>query len=210
MNRRYRSHIFLGSHAPLSTLAGAGLLIMGSVRTAHALLSAGALVWVYALTVLVLTAAKPLLPTRGKTILEIGTASFFGALYLLLCSLFNPFLSMELTLLVLLASVSCIASGICPRTRDLDSGQAVGRALLEGLLLGLLILGLALIREPLGSGSLSVPGGLRGITFFFSYGGFYFPVRIAAVSSGALILLGYVVVLFRHYRGRYIPSEDAE
>ncbi|MDR2186256.1 MAG: hypothetical protein LBO80_11425 [Treponema sp.] len=210
MSQRYQSHAFLGSHAPLSTLACAGLLIMGSGRTAYALLIAGALVWVYALTVLVLTAAKPLLPVRGKGTLEIFTASFFGAFFLLLFSFFNPFLSMELTLLVLLAPVSCVASKVCSRTGNLDSGPAVGRALLEGLLLGLLILGLALIREPLGFGSLSVPGGPRGITLFFNYEGLYFPVKTAAVSSGALILLGYAVVLFRRCRGRYVHSEDAE
>jgi hypothetical protein len=209
MSRRYhQSHLFLGSHAPLATLAGAGLLIMGSGRTAYALMTAGALVWVYALTVLVLTAAKPLLPVRGKTALELFTASLFGAFFLLLVSFLSPLLSMELTLLVLLAPVSCVASGVCRRTGNLDSGQAAGRALLEGLILGLLILGLALIREPLGFGSLSVPGGPRGIILFFNYEGLYVPVRIAAVSSGALILLGYAAALFRRHRG--VHSEDAE
>ena len=210
MSRRYQSHVFLGSHAPLSTLAGAGLLIMGSCRTAYALMTAGALVWVYALTALALTAANPLLPVRGKTVLEIFTASLFGAFFLLLFSFFSPLLSMEMTLVVLLAPVSCAASGVCRRTGNLDSGQAAGRALLEGLILGLLILGLALIREPLGFGSLSVPGGPRGMILFFNHEGVYFPVKIAAVSSGALILLGYAVALFRRHRGRYVHSEDAE
>ncbi|MDR2020017.1 MAG: hypothetical protein LBQ14_04550 [Treponema sp.] len=210
MSQHYRSHIFLGSHAPLSTLAGAGLLIMGSGRTAYALLTAGALVWVYALTVLVLTAAKPLLPVRGKTALEIFTASFFGSFFLLLFSFFNPLLSMELTLLVLLTPVSCVVSQVCRRTGNLEAGQAVGRALLEGLILGLLVLALALIREPLGFGSLSVPGGPRGIILFFDYGGLYFPVKTAAVSSGALIFLGYAVVIFRRCRSRYVHPEDTE
>jgi hypothetical protein len=174
------------------------------------MLTAAALIWVYALTVLVLTAAKSLLPARGKTALEIFTASLFGAFFLLLLSLINPLLSMELTLLVLLAPVSCAASQVCRRTGSLDAGQAVVRALLEGLLLGLLILALALIREPLGFGSLSVPGGRRGIVIFSGYEGPYFPVRIAAVSAGALILLGYGAAFFRRYRSRYIHGEDTE
>jgi len=66
----------------------------------------------------------------------------------------------------------------------------------------MLLLGMALIREPLGFGSVSVPG----------FDIFRFvreePLRFFQASSGALIILGYGIAVYRHYRNRYTNSED--
>jgi hypothetical protein len=210
VNQRYQSHVFLGDHAPLVSLASAGFLIMGTGRTAYALVSAGALLWVYVLTVLVMTAAKPALPVRGKTAIRLFVSSFWGCLFLLFLFLINPVMASEISLLAALAPVSCTASKLCGRLEPLDTGEALGRAFAEALALGLPVLALALIREPLGSGSLSLPGGPGGLRLLFSYDGAFFPVRIIAAASGALILLGYGTALFRRYRSGYIRSEDRE
>lgn len=200
----YQSHPFWGADAPLFALTGAGLLIIASVRTAHALICLGALLWIYVFTALTARLAKPLLPGRGKPVVLVFLSSLFGSLFLLILFLLNPVLAMESVLIVLLAQVSCIGSDLCRRADFSDPMDVLARAFLEALILGILVIALALIREPLGFGSLSLPGGVGGMITFINGEGRFFPVRLISASSGALILLGYGLVLFR----RYGPPED--
>jgi hypothetical protein len=209
MNQRYQNHPFWGSHSPLSTLAGAGFLIMASSRTVFALVGAGALVWVYGLTVLVYSCALPVFPKKGKNLILTFLSAFLGSLYFLIITLTNPFLAIETALLVILAPAACIGSGVTVRTETLDTEDAVLRACREALVLGGLVFAFALIREPIGYGSLSVPGGARGIIELF--GGepaFLFPIRVIGGSAGALLLLGYGLALFRYYRNRHTGEES--
>ncbi|MDR1949542.1 MAG: hypothetical protein LBQ38_09125 [Spirochaetaceae bacterium] len=207
--QRYQNHLFWGSHAPLSTLAGAGLLVMASGRTAYALIALGSLVWVYGLTVLVYCFAKPVFPKRGIQLALVFLSTFFASLYLLLLTLTSPFLAMETTLIILLAPVSCISSEVVFRLESLDPDEGLARAALEALTLGGLIFALALIREPLGYGSLSLPGGRQGIIELFSGPDeLFFPVRIIAAAAGALLLLGYGLAVFRYFRKLYTHTEE--
>jgi hypothetical protein len=85
----------------------------------------------------------------------------------------------------------------------LEIGEGVLQAFTEGMSLSALILGLALIREPLGYGTLSFPGGAQGIAVLFTFPpGIQLPIRIASASAGAFFLLGYGIALFRRYGGR--------
>jgi hypothetical protein len=184
---------------------------MASGRTAFAIVTGGALIWIYGWTVLVSAFGKPLFPQKGRSLVFVFLASFFGSLYLMLLYFINPFLAMESTFLVILASVSCISGEICRRVDSLDPEESISGAVMEALMLGLHIIALALIREPLGFGSLSVPGGSRGIIELFrADGGAYFPVEIIAGSAGAFLLLGYGLALFRHFRKRFIRTEDSQ
>jgi hypothetical protein len=183
---------------------------MASGRTAFAIVAGGALIWVYGWTVLVAGFGKPILPQKGRALVFVFLSSFFGSLYLMLLYFINPFLAMESTFLVMLASLSCISGEICRRVDALDPEESISRAVLEALVLALLLIALALIREPLGFGSLSVPGGPQGIIELFSIdGGVYFPVQIIAGSAGAFLLLGYGLALFHHFRKRFIRTEDS-
>jgi hypothetical protein len=93
----------------------------------------------------------------------------------------------------------------------MDPEDALARALLEALVLGALLVALALIREPWGLGSLSIPGGTFGIIELFNYNtGGIVPLRIISGSTGAFLLLGYGVALFRFYRTRIAGSEDTK
>jgi Na+-translocating ferredoxin:NAD+ oxidoreductase RnfE subunit len=209
MNQRYQNHLFWGSHAPLSTLTALGLLVTASSRTAFALISAGALVWVYGWTVLVYCWTRRIFPKRGKNPVLALMSAFFGSLYLLLLGLISPFLAIEAAFFIILAPVSCVSCGIVGRVESLDLEEGVVRACLEGLVLGGLIFALALIREPLGHGSLSLPGGGRGIIELFNgEDWFFFPVRIIGGASSALLLLGYGLALFRHVKSRYYRENE--
>jgi Na+-transporting NADH:ubiquinone oxidoreductase subunit NqrD len=202
--------MFWGTNAPLSTLAGAGLMIMATSRLAFAITLAGAIVWVNVLTMLIVSFGKPLFPQKGRELLWVFLAGSLGSLYLLFFYLVNPFLAMEITFLIALVPLFCIGSGICRRAASLEPEAAILKAFLEALVLGGILIALALIREPLGFGSLSLPGGLKGMVVLVFSGSVYFPVRIIANASGGLLLLGYGLALFRSFKARYSGGEDAQ
>jgi Na+-transporting NADH:ubiquinone oxidoreductase subunit NqrD len=203
------ARLFWGPYAPLSTLMSAGLMISATSRLAFAAGAAGALVWVYTLTALVLGFAKPILPKRGLLILQLFLAGFWGSLYILIFHCINPFLGMETTFLLLLCPLSCISSGICRRIEGLSRRDSILKAFLEALALGGSLIALSLIREPLGFGSLTLPGGPQGLLVLVALDspGSAFPMRIIAGTAGGLLLLGYVLALFRRFKRRFAREE---
>jgi Na+-translocating ferredoxin:NAD+ oxidoreductase RnfE subunit len=183
-------------------------MIIATSRLAFALGAAGALIWVYTLTALILSFAKPILPKRGLPVLQLFLVSFLGSMYMLLFHGINPYLGMETTFLFLLCPLSCAGSGICRRIEGLPLQKSIFKAFLEALILGGLLVALALIREPLGFGSLTLPGGPQGMVALFApAGALYFPVRIIAGASGGFLLLGYALILFRQLKGRLTRKE---
>jgi hypothetical protein len=212
MNNPYRQkHIFWGPNAPLSTLIGAGFIIISSSRTAFALTALGALVWVYALTALIFRTASPALPEKGKNFILVSLSAFTGGLFQLMLCIISPVLAAETALLVILAPVCCIASTVVPRLKSLSTKDALSRAVSEALIMGALALILAVIREPLGFGSISLPGGPGGIIELFGKGeDSFFPIQIISSSAGALLLFGYGLALFRREKNRQFPENTDE
>jgi hypothetical protein len=82
------------------------------------------------------------------------------------------------------------------------------RALFEAFGLGLLIVAFALIREPLGYMTLSLPGGIWGIIELEYDWDFIIPIRVVSSSAGALILLGYATALFQSIRKNYLKTKE--
>jgi Na+-translocating ferredoxin:NAD+ oxidoreductase RnfE subunit len=205
-----QSHVFWGNSAPLSTLVGLGFMIMATSRLAFAITLTGALVWVNVLTVLIASFGRPLLPKKGQELIWVFLAGFSGSLYLLLVYAVSPFLAMEITFLISLVPLFCAGSGICSRVLSLEPEDAILRAFLEALALGGILIALALIREPLGFGSLSFPGGPQGMAVLVFSEGLNFPVRIIAGASGGLLLLGYGLSLFRRFKARRSGGEDVQ
>jgi hypothetical protein len=204
-----RQHLFWGSRTPLASLSGGGLLIMASARLAYAFIAAGALLWVYSFSVLAAYGGSWIFPRRGKILVLIFLASFFSALYLLLLWFLCPVTALEVFLLVSLVPLFCVGSGLFKRVELLDLGEAVARAFSEAVVFGGLLAVFALLREPLGFASLSLPGGSQGIILLFSFEeGTFLPVRFIASSAGALLLLGYGVGLYRYFRKIHAPRED--
>ena len=184
---------------------------MASSRTAFALITLGALAWVYALTVLVFRLASPLLPEKGKSLALVCLSAFLGSVYLLILCLISPFLAAETSLFIILTPVYCIASGTLPRIKNLSPRDALIWAAFEALTLGLLILAFALVREPLGFGSLSLPGGMRGsIELLGNRENSLFPIQVIGGSAGALLLFGYGLALYRQEKKRQFHREPVE
>jgi hypothetical protein len=182
---------------------------MASVRIAYALLILGALLWVYELTVLVSISCRRYFPRRGRGLISVFLASFMGSVFLMLVYFINPSLAMETAFLIILTPISCIASGIGERIKGMDIKDALGRALTEALVLGGLIIALALIREPWGFGSFSVPWGQQGITMLVNVeSSRFFPVQVVSSSTGGLLLLGYALALFRRFQNQHTGAES--
>jgi len=206
--RHIDSHVFWGLKSPFSALTGAGLIIMASGRFAFAVACSTSLVWVYVLTALVFYAAKPVMPSNGRNLILLFLSSFLCGLYILLISLINPLLIMNTAFFLLLIPPFCLSTGFFETIESTDLFEIVFRALLEALSLAGIILAFALVREPLGLGTLSVPSAAQGIRELFSReeSNTIIPAQIISVSSGGLLLLGYGTALYRYIRENYAEA----
>jgi hypothetical protein len=178
-------------------------MILASTRFSYALIGGMALLWVSILTGLALRI--PLLSRQGTGI-RIALSSFIAGVFILILFLLCPILVLDSLVFLLLCPLYCVSSGVLDRTGTLDLGEAVFHSYMEGMILSAVILILALIREPLGYGTFSLPGGRHGILCPVNFAGeSYLPVRFLSLSGGAFFLLGYGVALFRRFGGN-IPS----
>lgn len=203
MNRRFESHLFWGSHSPLSILSGTGLIVLASGRFAFALICTGAVIWVFGLSALIYSCARPILPERGRNVILLFLSSFLCGIFMFLVGLLNPLLIMSTFFFLLLVPPFCLGSGFFEASRQEYPVEVISRALLEAGVLGGIVLAISLIREPLGLGSLSFPGGAQGVTELFGGGEEDFaPFRLLSMSAGGLLLLGYLIALFRFIRER--------
>jgi hypothetical protein len=204
MSNPVQYRIFHSDTAPLACLSGAALLIMASDRLAHAITVTGALVWVYGFSSLTAHIGAQSFPRQGRTVLLAFITSFFAGIYLLLIWMLSPLCAMESFFVISLIPLFCMVSGIFKRSEVQFLEDALVASCSEALILGALIVIFALIREPFGFLSLSLPGGAQGIILLFSFKTESFlPVRLIASSAGALLLLGYFLGLYGYFRTQY-------
>jgi len=209
MSSPVQYRIFHSGVTPLACLSGSALLIMASDRLAHAITTTGALVWVYCLSSLAAHIGARIFPRQGRTILLAFLTSFLAGLYLLLLWILSPLCAMESFFIISLVPMFCMVSGIFRQLETLNMDDAFAAACSEALILGALIAIFALIREPFGFLSLSLPGGTQGIILLFSFKiESFLPIRLIASSAGALLLLGYFLGLYRYLRAQYGLRED--
>ena len=202
MNRRFNSHLFWGSHSPLSALTGAGLIIMASTRFAFAIVCAGALIWVYGLSALIFSGARLIMPKRGRMVILLFLSAFLCGIFMFFVGLLNPLLILGTGFFLILIPPCCLGSGFFEASEPEYPAEVFSRALLEAAVIAGIILAFALIREPLGMGTLSFPGGIKGIVEIFDSqeGDGFIPIRFLSASAGGLFLLGYGMALFRYFR----------
>jgi len=196
-----QAHLFWGKHSPLSSFTGIGLLVLASSRVDSALICILALLWTGFATMLSMGLGRAVLPEKGRAAVQVFAASFNALLFYFALSLINPLAALEDALFILLCPVFLVSSGLYDRVKDYDTSEMVSQASAEAMVMGLLVLALALIREPLGYGSLSLPG--MGIARFAQD-----PAAVFKFSSGAFILLGYGTVLYRWRKKDFTRSEE--
>jgi hypothetical protein len=204
MKSRLDSHLFWGPHSPLSALTGTGLVIIASGRVSFAIICGATLLWVYGLSALVFLSAGAIMPARGRMVILLFLSSFLCGIFMLLIGLINPLLMLGMDFFLVLIPPCCLGSGLFDGTEPAHQEEFVTRALLEAAVLSGIILGLALIREPLGLGTISFPGSAQGVIEVIGSGegNGFIPVRILSASAGGLLLFGYGISLYRYYRER--------
>jgi Na+-transporting NADH:ubiquinone oxidoreductase subunit NqrD len=190
-----------GINSPLSALAGAALFIIASARLESALICLFALLWINTLTMLALAAGRPAVPEKGSAAVRVFTASFAGLLFFFLLWFFNPLSAMESAFFLVLCPALFINSGIYERAGNGELLKKLLQAASEALAQGLLVVAVALIREPLGSGALSLPG-LEPFRFALRR-----PAAVFGIPAGALLLLGYGIALYRRLRNHFFKQE---
>ena len=192
----------------LTWLVGAALLIMASDRLAHAIVVTGALVWVYSLSTLAIHAGAKNIPLQIRPVLIAFVVSFIAGLYLLLFWMLSPLCALQTFFVISFVPVVCMVSGIFNRLKDLSLSDTFYTSCSEALIVGSLIICFAIVREPLGFGSLSLPGGAQGIVLLFSFpADSFLPIRIIASSSGGLLLLGYSLGMYRYFKSANAQEE---
>jgi hypothetical protein len=202
------------------------LIIASSSRLSYAIIAALDLVFVFALTFSAACIAQkihdsrlaknklPFLPQKGKKLVLIVIANFAGCLFYVVYSLFNPFLALETLFITLYTPV--FACFYVFGKKETGFEPLIKKRMFDALAAGCVILGFALVREPLGYAALSLPAppGKSGIiTLFNTQGAFPFPLEIISLSSGAFLLLGAAAVFYRAVsvnRGRDTNKESGE
>ena len=129
-------------------------------------------------------------------------------LFLYLLWILSPITALEVFFIVSLVPIFCVSCRIFDRIASLKPREAIARASSEALVMSLLIIVFAIIREPFGFLSLSVPGSCQGIFFLIkSNEEGMLPIRLISDSVGALLLLGFAAGLYRYFRSNNAPRE---
>jgi Na+-transporting NADH:ubiquinone oxidoreductase subunit NqrD len=204
-----RTFLFKFVHNPLITLSAGTLFVCATTRLSFSLVCALGLLAVDLLTVLFYRCARKYLPKEGRNFLIILISNFIGCIYFLLLNIFFPLLAAESVFLIIFLPIFCATSEVCIRCEELPVKNALSQTLREALCIGGLLIILSIIREPLGSASLTLPGGPEGMIELFNFSEkFQFSVRMLASSTGALFLLAYILVLFRVMDRRKYTRKD--
>jgi hypothetical protein len=195
------SHLFWGKNAPLVSLNGLVLLVIATGRVSFAIVAALALAWVYVFTMAAAKLGGDHFPQWGRNAVLLFIAAFASGVFLLVLWIVSPVLAMECSLFLFFMPAIFMASGLYERMLKYDMGEVLSQSLAEALIMGVLMVAFSLIREPLGFGSVSFPG-FDLIRFINE------PIRILQASSGAFIILGYGIALYRRFRNQVIRSEE--
>jgi len=179
-------------------------MIMASTRFSYALVCAGALIWVFGFSALIFSGARSIMPQKGRMVILLFLSTFLCGIFMLLVGLLNPLLILGTGFFLVLVPPCCLGSGFFEACESVPPDESLYRAVLEAVVLAGLILALALIREPLGMGTLSLPWGIQGIVEVIDIGegDNSVPIRFLSASAGGLLLLGYGTALFRFFRER--------
>ena len=206
MNRISWTELLFSGCSTRTLLSGSVLLVVAGGRLAHALLALLALLWVFLLSSLVRFFGGRFFPKAGTAFLPLFPATFFAGLFLLLLWMLFPLVALQVFFPVAFIPVLYLASGAGQGEAGEEGSprRALRTALAAALPPGICTVLISLLREPLGLGSLSLPGGAQGLLLFFPFGpDAPAPLRLLAGSAGALLLCGYLLALFRHFREKF-------
>jgi hypothetical protein len=202
--------LFRFFHRPLTTLSAAALLVVASSRLAFAIVALINLVTVYLFTALISEALKKvrlfknsgheiwLFPKKNQKLADLFLVNFIGCIFFFVHYCISPLLAMETIFITLFVPIFAYLEDAGEKYADLPLLRVAKKSFFESIYLGILTIAIALIREPLGYATLSLPGGSGGIIELFNNeNSFPFTIEIISLSSGAFLLIGFIMVVFR-------------
>jgi hypothetical protein len=197
MNKHINIPPLWDKNGPLPSLSAAVLLIGATSRLSHALLICASVLVVYVMVPVALRVSVSFIPRGYKSWIRIVFASAFAAVFARVAGLAWPLLVHELSLYIGMVPLCLISSGLLDRTEHAKRLTTLRIASQEAAVLCGLALAFALIREPFGFGSLSVPS-TDGIILLFSEDrAALLSLRSVAATAGGFILLGYLLAVYR-------------
>lgn len=182
-----------GAAGPLPGLAGLAFLFCASSRFSHALVAGAALVLTYAASAPLCRIAAEASPGRASRFLAVPISTFVAAVFALALSLASPALAAQTGWSVACAPAVFSASGFVRRTEDRELAALPGAGALEALFLFLAAAALALIREPFGFGTLTLPSLSGAVAVLGSDSSSFASARLLSTSVGSLALCGYAL-----------------
>jgi hypothetical protein len=201
--------LFRFFHRPLTMLSATALLIIASSRLAFAIIALINLVVVCLLTAMISESLKRvrlfkqsgyeirLFPKKNQNLVYLFLANFTGCVFFFVYYCISPLLAIETIFITLFVPIFAYLEKIGEKYSDLSLFRVAKSCFFESACLGFLVVIIALIREPLGYATLSLPGGTGGIIELFNNdNSFPFTIEIISLSSGAFLFVGFIMVVF--------------
>ncbi len=208
MNQYDKSNPWWGLNSPLMSLTGLALIVSASSRLSFSITVSLLLVGIYAVTLLVIQVCKSIIPEKFKTVIVIMAVTFISSLLYLLITLISPVSALELYFMVFLIPVTFLSSNIVKRVERLSQAEGILQGIKEALTLGLIIIAVSLIREPLGYGTLSIPIMDRTVNLLPDAIRDRVAFQVFAASPGVFIIVAYLIGLMRLISRQGMGKED--
>ncbi|MDR1095152.1 MAG: hypothetical protein LBL31_02050 [Spirochaetaceae bacterium] len=202
--------LFRFFYRPLTTFSAAALLVVASSRLAFAIIAIIDLTVVYLFTALISETLKRvrifkhspheiwLLPKTNQKIVCLFLSNFIGCLFFFALYCVFPLLATETIFITLFVPIFVYLEEAGEKYASLPPLHIVKNCFADSAFLGILVILIALIREPIGYATLSLPGGNSDIIELFNKdGSFPFTVEIISLSSGAFLLIGSIITILR-------------
>jgi Na+-translocating ferredoxin:NAD+ oxidoreductase RnfE subunit len=154
-----------GAHSPLMSLTGIALIIASSSRLSSAILVFFVLAAIHIITLAIMYAGKPIIPEKYKTAITIMLVTFITSLFYLVVSMIHPVSAWELELVIFLIPITFLSSHLERKDHQFSPGEEIMIGAKQSVILGGIIVVIALIREPLGYGTLSLPFSNKTMNF---------------------------------------------
>jgi hypothetical protein len=202
MNQYSRSNPW-GSHSPLMSLTGAALIAAASGRFSHSIVVFLFLAGIYTITLSIIHLGKPIIPERYRTALIIMIVTFISSLFYLMINLINPVSALELYLIIFLIPITFLSSELNKNSENQSPNEEIIFGIKQALILGGIIILIALVREPLGYGTLSIPFIGKTINLLPDSIKELVVLQIFAAPLGAFILTACLIALIRLFSGNH-------
>jgi len=191
------AHPFWGKRSPLAQVSYIPVLLGASSRLSIAIMCSAALFCVYIQSSVTILVTTRFIPTTFKLYIHVLICSFWALAYGLVEYLFSPVLFYETQFPLVFTAVLYMISGLGQSIEVDRISNAMKKTVVQAMVVGFIILTFALIREPFGFGSLSLPtrDGISEILTSELSADLAF--RSIATTSGGLILLGFVIGFYR-------------